>query len=140
MGLHLHSAACEAWLTEPDDDDYDPLANVEFPRDRKPWTCDRYSVRTAMNRAINQRCWSNVDEGGQTRDHSQRFLFLNMAHYEINRFRWESREGKHDAWRAETVARLRRYVLAARRFDHPPLPDLVRPSPTPSPKSCGVGR
>jgi hypothetical protein len=122
MGLHLHSAACEAWLTEPPEYGDDSLDSVEFPRERKPWTRDRYSVRSTMNAAINRRCWANVRDDGQTRDHSRRFWFLNMAHYEINRFRWDSREGKHGAWRRETLAMLKRYVLACRGFDKPPLP------------------
>lgn len=125
MGLHLHSAACEAWLTEPPEYGDDPLDGVEFPRERKPWTRDRYQVVSSMSGAINRRCWANIGEDGQTLDHSMRFWFLNMAHYEINRFRWESRGIKHQAWRDETIARLRRYVLAARRFDKPPLPTQV---------------
>jgi hypothetical protein len=121
VSLHLHSAACEAYLTEPPEYE-DPLLGVDFPRDRKPWKRDRYAIRSAMNGAINHRCWDNTGEDGRTRDHSQRFAFLNMAHFEIDRFRWESRKGKHQAWRDETIARLRRYVLAACRFDVPPLP------------------
>lgn len=136
MGLHLAHAAAEAvWLEAQEYGD--PLEHVEFPRERKPGTRDRDAVRTAMNGAINRRCWGNMqDDGMATRDHSQRFSFLNMAHFEINRFRWESRMGKHSAWREETLARLRRYVLAARRFDKPPLP---APPATPPVQTQGEG-
>ena len=39
----------------------------------------RYSPREEMQGAINERCWANMGEDGmQTRDHSQRFAFLNL--------------------------------------------------------------
>jgi len=111
----------EAWGDPPEPED--PLENVEHPRERKPWKRDRDSVRWAMQGAINQRCWANMrPDGMQTRDHSMRFWFLNMARYEIWRHFFLDHRRQHAEARANAVARLRRYVLAARDFDKPPLP------------------
>jgi hypothetical protein len=119
MGLHV--TPFEERMEPPEYDD--ALDRVEFPRERKPWKRDRHSIRYAMQGAINRRCWANIDPGAKrTRDHSERFRLLSHARYEIWRHFFLDHKRQHSAVRAETVARLRRYVLAARDYDKPRLP------------------
>lgn len=119
MGLHL--TPFEERMDPPEYDD--PLERVEHPRERKPWKRDRHAVRSAMNAAIIQRCRANMrPDKMHTRDHSLRFGFLNVARFEIRRHFLIDHRRQHPTVRAESVARLRRYVLAARKFDKPRLP------------------
>lgn len=121
MSAATFARAEAGWLEPPEYDD--PLEAVEFPRERKPRKRDRHSLRFAMQGAINRRCWANMRaDGMQTRDHSMRFWFLKHARYEIWRHFFLDHRRQHPIVRAESVARLRRYVLAARDFDKPRLP------------------
>jgi len=84
MGLHLHSAACEAYLTEPDDDFYDPLDGVDYPRVRASWKRDRHELgRLARLRSRDRGPWVRDDRGwDRNLDHAVRFYELGMAaHY-----------------------------------------------------------
>lgn len=78
MGLHLHSAACEAYLTSPPEyDEEDPLRDVEFPRERKPWKRNRHLLRDMARVHRNYRC--NM---ATTLDHTFRFEEFGYArHY-----------------------------------------------------------
>jgi hypothetical protein len=100
----------------------DPSDWGEHPRERKPWSRDRNTIRYTMQAAINQRCWSNVDANGWTNDHSMRFQALNHARYEIWRHFFIDNKRMHPTVRAEAIARLKRYVLGARKYSLPPIP------------------
>ncbi len=119
MGLHL--TPFEERMDPPEYED--PLDRVEFPRERKPGKRDRHAIRSMMNGAINRRCWANMDEQGlRTRDHAQRFAFLNHARYEIWRHFLIDHKRQHPTVQAQMIAGLRHLVLACRLYDKPPLP------------------
>lgn len=122
MPLLLAPSRAEAAYLDPGDDDYDPLRHVRYPRERKPRKRDREAVRVAMQGAINQRCWANVDAHGFTLDHSLRFRALNHARYEIWRHFFLDAKRIHPTVHAEYVARLKRCLLAARKYAQPNLP------------------
>lgn len=116
----------EVWGEPPEYSD--PLDSVENPRERKPWKRNRHAVHSAMQKAINARCWANpmvVDAYGTpgllSKDHSLRFVRLNHLHFEIGRYRWESK-GKRRSWRLDALARLHRGFDLIPYFDKPPLP------------------
>lgn len=133
MGLAADFARAEAHWLSPEDDGHDPLADVEFPRERRPWKRDRFTVRYAMQAAINRRCWANMRPDGMvTRDHSWRFRWLNVARNDIYRHFLIDHKRQLPEVRAEAVARLRRLVLAAREYDKPPLPRVDSISTTPA--------
>ena len=124
MGLHYLDD--RNYLEPPESDD--PLEGVEHLRERKPWKRDREAVKYAMQAAINARCQANpmvVDSrggpGSLSKDHSLGFRDLNYLHYEIGRYRWESK-GKRRSWCLGALARLHRIADLIPYYDKPRLP------------------
>jgi len=120
MGLHLHSSALEAWLTEPDDE-YDPIANVDFPRDTKnARKLNRDRILFEMRKVIMHRGPFRT-ERGFTFDLSPR-----MRAVELNSTRYERINlviGTDSAVRRADLIRSWRYKLARARECQPaPLP------------------
>ena len=133
MGLHTIPQHIETSWREPPEYD-DPLEHVDHPRERKPWKRDRHSIQWMMQLAINERCAANWRERPNgwsgTADHSLRFQALNQARYEVFRLMLSHKIGRdwRREWGGEAFERAKRYILVARKYDVPPLPDSSPPT------------
>lgn len=114
------------FYSDDNDPEKNPLWGVHKPRKR-----DRDAIRYAMNGAINERCqktrYFDIESHTNSGDHSLRFRAINDAHFEINRFRWEWPKSKVRRLRNfstyyEHLARMHRYVTAAKGYRKPNLP------------------
>lgn len=118
MGLHLHSAACEAYLTTPPYDEYAPLDGVEFPRERKPGKRDRHALRDMARVHRNRRC--NLSS---PLDHTFRWEEFSYARC----YRYRLRVIGH-LMSPHQYAEEKRYwrccIANARRFNLVPLPSV----------------
>lgn len=118
MGLHLHSAACEAYLTTPPDyDQDDPLRYVDFPRERKPGKRNRHALKDRARWHRNLRCNSHpidhtvrFDEFGYAASHRYRLRIIGHLFSD-----YERREEKR-YWRCA--------IFAASRAKPVPLPAI----------------
>jgi hypothetical protein len=120
MMLGTQFLRAEAQWLEPEEVD-DPLEGVEHPRERKPRTRDRFSIRWQMQRAINEREARTIRDFGNgwrfPTSISYQSWTANHAQFEVRRA-LITREFRrmHPAARAEYFARLRRYVMKAREL------------------------
>lgn len=122
MALHLHSAACEAWLTEPPEWD-DPLERVEFPRGPKPGHRDRHELKRLVRLRTQERSgWADLPRGWKfNQDHACRFDAFNIA----GSYRYRLRVLRHhfSSHEIEEHKRYwRLYLAEAARCLKPPLP------------------
>ena len=129
MSLHLHSAACEAYLTEPPEYD-DPLDSVEFPRARKPGKRDRHELRRLARLIPQQRGPWVRDELGwdHNLNHACRFAALRLAEH----YRYRLRVLGHlfsPYERSETLRYWRAELNAAAQCNLPPLPRALATEP-----------
>lgn len=128
MSLAADFARAEASYLSPYESE-DPLEDVEFPRDRKPWKRDRHKVRSDAQGAINRRAWSNMGDDGQTKDHAIGWWFWEHTKFEIRRELFNGRhrdiDHRHPDVRRHVIEGLKRLILANRRYDNSPLPGFT---------------